>query len=156
MPGYGISPSEEGLLPWAWAVERLERAHNYWVATTGPDGSPHLAAVWGLWHDDTFVFSTGGGSRKARNLAADARCVVAPEQAGESVVVQGTAGRVTDPAALAALLAAYRDKYGSSFPDPLEHPVLAVRPRVVVAVVEREPLFSSSATRWVFGDPPSP
>ena len=156
MPGYGISPSEEGLLPWAWAVERLERAHNYWVATTGPDGAPHLAAVWGLWRDDTFAFSTGGASRKARNLAADPRCVVAPEQAGESVVVQGTAGRVTDPTTLAALLAAYRDKYGAGFPDPLEHPVLAVRPRVVVAVVEREPLFSSSATRWMFGDPPSP
>ena len=23
MPGYGVSESEEGLLPWGWAVERL-------------------------------------------------------------------------------------------------------------------------------------
>ena len=35
------------------------------------------------------------------------------------------------------------DKYGSGFPDPLEHPVFAVRPRVAFAVVEREPMFSS-------------
>ena len=67
------------------------------------------------------------------------------------MVVQGTARRVTDPAPLATLLAAYRDKYGSGFPDPLEHPVFAVQPRVAFAVVEREPLFSRSATRWRFG-----
>jgi nitroimidazol reductase NimA-like FMN-containing flavoprotein (pyridoxamine 5'-phosphate oxidase superfamily) len=91
MPDYGISPATDGLLPWAWAVERLERAHNYWVATTGPDGAPHLAAVWGLWRDGAFAFSTGGSSRKARNLAADPRCAVTPEHAGESVVVEGTA-----------------------------------------------------------------
>ncbi len=151
MPDYGISPATDGLLPWAWAVQRLERAHNYWVATTGPDGSPHLAAVWGLWRDDAFFFSTGGRSRKARNLAASPRCVITPEQAGESVVVEGTAERVTDPAALSALLAAYTGKYGSGFPDPLEHPLFGVRPRVAFAVVEQEPMFSQSATRWVFG-----
>ena len=33
MPGYGISEGEEGLLPWSWAVERLEKSHNYWVMT---------------------------------------------------------------------------------------------------------------------------
>jgi PPOX class probable F420-dependent enzyme len=151
MPDYGISPAEDGLLPWAWAVQRLERAHNYWVATTGPDGSPHLAAVWGLWRDGAFVFSTGASSRKAGNLAADPRCAVTPEHAGEAVVVQGTAERVTDPAGLSALLAAYRDKYGSGFPDPGEHPVFAVRPRVAFAVIEREPMFARAATRWVFG-----
>jgi hypothetical protein len=139
MPDYGISPATDGLLPWAWAVERLERAH--------------LAAVWGLWRDGAFAFSTGGSSRKARNLAADPRCAVTPEHAGESVVVEGTAWRVTDPAALATLLAAYRDKYSSGFPDPLEHPVFAVRPRVAFAVVEGEPMFSQSATRWVFETP---
>ena len=151
MPDYGVSTGEDGLLPWAWAVERLERARNYWVATTGPDGAPHLAAVWGLWRDEVFCFSTGGRSRKARNLTADPRCVISPEQAGESVVVEGTAERVTDPAALNALLAVYRGKYGSGFPDPVEHPVFAVRPRVAFAVVEQEPMFSRSATRWVFG-----
>ena len=62
MPDYGISPTTDGLLPWAWAVERLERAHNYWVATTGPDGAPHLAAVWGCWRDGTFAFSTPGST----------------------------------------------------------------------------------------------
>jgi PPOX class probable F420-dependent enzyme len=152
MPGYGIAPADagDGLLPWSWAVHRLEEAVRYWVATTGPDGSPHLAAVWGLWLGGAFHFSTGGGSRKARNLAADPRCAVTPEQAAESVVVQGVASRVTDPAGLSTLLAAYRRKYGSGFPDPLQNPVFTVHPRVVVGVIEREEQFTTTATRWVF------
>jgi PPOX class probable F420-dependent enzyme len=152
MPGYGIPPAdgEDGLLPWSWAVQRLERSHNYWVATGRPDGSPHLAAVWGVWVDGAFRFSTGGRSRKARNLAADPRCVVAPEQAEESVVVEGVAERVTNGAELSRLLAAYRHKYGSGFPDPVQNPVFAVRPRVVFGIIERAAEFSTSATRWVF------
>jgi PPOX class probable F420-dependent enzyme len=152
MPGYGIPPAggEDGLLPWSWAVQRLERSHNYWVATSRPDGSPHLAAVWGVWVDGAFRFSTGGRSRKARNLAADPRCVVTPEQAEESVVVEGVAERVTNGAELSRLLAAYRHKYGSGFPDPVQNPVFAVRPRVVFGIIERAAEFSTSATRWVF------
>ena len=152
MPGYGIAPADagDGLLPWSWAVQRLERSRDYWVATSRPDGSPHLAAVWGVWVDGAFGFSTGGRSRKARNLAADPRCVVTPEQAEESVVVEGVAERVIDGAGLSRLLAAYRDKYGSGFPDPVQNPVFAVRPRVVFGIIEREAEFSTSATRWMF------
>lgn len=141
MPGYGILPADAGggLLPWDWAVERLQRAHNYWVATTRPDGSPHLAAVWGVWFDGAVCFSTGGRSRKARNLAAEPRCVVTPEGAGESVVLEGTAERVTDPGQIARLTAAYLDKYGSGFPDPDENPLFAVNPRVVIGLVELDP-----------------
>jgi hypothetical protein len=103
MPGYGISPAnaEGDLLPWSWAVQRLEQARNYWVASSGPDGSPHLAAVWGVWVDDAFHFSTGGRSRKARNLATDPRCVVSPEQAEEAVVLEGVAEPVTGQGDLA-------------------------------------------------------
>ena len=152
MPGYGLAPADggDGLLPWSWAARRLKRARHYWVATSRPDGSPHLAAVWGLWRDDAFHFSTGGRSRKARNLAANPRCVVTPEQATESVVVEGVAEPVTDPAALAALQAAYRAKYGEGFPDPAQNPVFTVRPGVVFGIIGREPEFTTMATRWVF------
>jgi hypothetical protein len=49
MPGYGIVPADsgDGLLEWAWAVERLNRSRNYWIATARPDGRPHVAPVWG-------------------------------------------------------------------------------------------------------------
>jgi PPOX class probable F420-dependent enzyme len=150
MPGYGLSPAADGLLPWSWATRRLERAHNYWLATRRADGAPHLAAVWGVWRDRAFAFSTGGRSRKARNLTADPRCVVTPEGAEESVVVEGVAEPVTDPAELEALLAAYTAKYGGGFPDPVANPVFTVRPRVVFGIVEREAEFATAATRWAF------
>src|SRR5260370_39567946 len=68
-------PSKDlsGLKPWPWALERLEKSHNYWISTTRPDGRPHLMIVWGIWWQDTFWFSTGSCTRKAKNIAADPR-----------------------------------------------------------------------------------
>ena len=59
MPGYGIAgPSEgTGLLPWAWAEERLSGSRNYWAVTLWPDGRPHAMPVWGVWDDASFWFS---------------------------------------------------------------------------------------------------
>jgi hypothetical protein len=87
MPDYGVldAQSGQGLLLWSWATKRLASARNYWIATARPDGYPHMTPVWGVWLDETFYFSTGRRSRKARNLAADPRCVVCPERADEPV-----------------------------------------------------------------------
>ena len=41
-----------------------------------PDGSPHLMPIIAFWVEDAFHFLVGEGTRKGRNLAADARCVV--------------------------------------------------------------------------------
>ena len=44
MPGYGLpeTRSRKGLLPWKWAAERLSKGRNYFLATTRPDGRPHV------------------------------------------------------------------------------------------------------------------
>jgi hypothetical protein len=151
MPGYGIDTDDTGLLPWSWARQRLTDAHNYWLATTSTAGVPHLAAVWAVWYDGALWFSTGGRSRKAADLAARPECCLAPEHATESVVLTGTARRVSGD--LDAPGQAYAAKYGSDFPDPAGNPVYRVAPRTVVAVIEGEPAFTTSATRWRFHDP---
>ena len=92
-PSYGISTAEEGLLPWSWVSEQMERSRNYWVCTTRPDGRPHAMPVWGVWVDDTLWFSTGDGSVKARNLAADPRVAVHLESGDDAVMLEGTAER---------------------------------------------------------------
>lgn len=145
MPGYGISPEPAGLLDWDWAEQQLRAAHNFWLATTGPDGAPHLAAVWAVWCDGRLCFSTGAASRKARNLAADPRCSLAPEGAAESLVLRGRAVRVP-VADQPAVRSAYRDKYGDEPPEPL----FAVRPETVIGLVETGGRFTTSATRWRF------
>ena len=150
MPGYGIADADDGLLPWSWAVEHLEHSHDYWLASTRPDGAPHLVAVWGLWSDGALHFSTSGASRKAANLRHEPRCVVSTERADEAVVVEGTAAPVTDPRRLDDLRERYSAKYGSAFPDPDENPVFAVEPRVVFGFIEHDDAFTRTATRWQF------
>jgi Pyridoxamine 5'-phosphate oxidase len=148
MPGYGIEPAAAGLLPWSWAEQRLRDARHVFVATRDAGGAPHVAAVWSVWLDGALHFSTAGGSRKARDLAAEPRCAVTPGDGAESVVLEGVARRITDAAAVAAIRAAYLAKYGEGFPDPDENPLFAVEP--VKAFGMAEARFTTSATRWRF------
>ena len=80
--GYGVPKSEEGMLPWSWAEERLVPAHNFWVVTAGPHATP----VWGVWRNHTFVFSCSPTSRKARSMAHDPHVVVHLERGDEVVI----------------------------------------------------------------------
>lgn len=149
MPGYGIAGprSGRGLLPWAWARRKLQRSHNYWLATVKPNRAPHVMPVWGLWYEDVFYFSTGKTSRKARNLAANARCVVCSEEADKAVIVEGVAQELSGPALLKILGPLYFKKYGWEL-DPEMGPIFAVKPRAAFAFVEAE--FQQAATRWLF------
>jgi hypothetical protein len=45
--------------------------------------------VWGVWQEGAFWFSSSHRSRRARNLATDAGCVVATKHAAEPMVVEG-------------------------------------------------------------------
>jgi len=151
--GYGFPESTKGLLAWSWAEQRLKKAHNYWITTVKPDGSPHTMVVWGIWQDGRFLFSTGSQSRKARNLAENPKCIVCTENAAEAVIVEGIA-EIADVAARKKLLPAYERKYKfdmSTMKDDIlsmKEPVFAVRPRVVFAMWEKH--FQSKSTRWKF------
>lgn len=153
MPGYQIAAAEggKGLLPWSWAAERLSNAHNYWLSTTRPDGGPHAMAVWGVWLDESFIFSTAQSSTKARNLAADPRCVVCPERGDEAVVLEGVAEEVTDPALLRRFADAYNTKYDWDM-DAAAGGIYAVRPSVAFGFIELPGDFPTTATRWTFND----
>jgi general stress protein 26 len=163
MPGYGLPEGSKGLLPWTWAEQRLKKSHNYWITTlkagTSPDKalpdkpSPHTMVVWGLWQDGRFLFSTGSKSRKARNLAQNANCIVCTEHAHEAVIIEGTAEIAGVPARRKFLSKCER-KYNFDMskmkPDILsmKEPIFAVRPRVVFGLWEKE--FVEKSTRWTF------
>lgn len=53
---YGVPQNEPGMLPWSWAVERLEKACNYWVCTVQANGRPHAVPVWAAWSDGKLYF----------------------------------------------------------------------------------------------------
>ena len=67
-------------IPWSRALEALEsaepRTQTPFLATTRPDGRPHVAALGALWDEGKVYFVSGAGTRKSRNLAQNANCVV--------------------------------------------------------------------------------
>ena len=153
IPGYGIMDSNagKGLLPWSWATERLIRAHTYFVATTRPDGRPHMMPVWGIWLEGVFYFSSGRTSRKVRNLSVNPSCVISIEENGESVIVEGLAEETADKAVLQQCYEIYSAKYHWEM-ETNEEPFFRVRPAVVFGFIENDSLFTSTATRWIFRD----
>jgi PPOX class probable F420-dependent enzyme len=79
--------------------------HTCWLTTLNPDGSPHVTGVGALWVDGAFWFETGERTRKGRNLARDPRCALSVATHDFDLVVEGTAGQVTDPQVVAAMAA---------------------------------------------------
>src|ERR1039458_145315 len=88
-----------------------------WLSTINEDGSPHVTAVGALWVDGTFWFQTGAGTRKGRNVTRDPRCSVAVSVRDADVVIEGDAGRVTEPGALARIAKAWADNGWPAEPD---------------------------------------
>ena len=152
MPGYGMRPASEGtgLLAWAWAEDRLTRSHDFWLASAGPDGAPHLMPVWAVWLAGALWFSSSNGSRKTRNLRANGRCSLATDDPAEPVVVQGVAEVVSDPADLRRLLDAENAKYGTDYSidmlDPAENTCFRVHPEKMFGLDTAD--FTGSPTRW--------
>jgi len=146
IPGYGISKSKTGLLPWSWAEQMLTESREYWMVTVRPDGRPHAMIIWGLWFDGAFWFGTGSKTQKTRNLAKNPNCIVGTQNAAEVVILEGVAELVTDANVKRRLEPESQRKYkmggGGS------EPVYRVRPRRAFGLIEKT--FPKTATRWMF------
>lgn len=156
MPGYGITGPGEGvgLLPWAWAEERLRASRDYWVATArAGEALPHLMPVWGVWDGAALWFSSAVRSRKILDLRGNPPVAVSTDDAENPVVLNGPAEVVTGPADrrrfIEALNAKYRTDYGAGFTDPARTATVRVRPRWAFGLEQGE--FATSPTRWNFG-----
>jgi nitroimidazol reductase NimA-like FMN-containing flavoprotein (pyridoxamine 5'-phosphate oxidase superfamily) len=97
----------------------LAKAELYWLTTVRGDGRPHVTPLVGVWIDDNFVFCTGSGEQKARNIAHGNAVVITTGtnswNSGLDIVVEGHAERVTGLHELTDLADAYRDKYGDDW-----------------------------------------
>jgi hypothetical protein len=127
VPGYGIPTSLKGTLPWSWAVERLERAMVYWLATAGSDGAPHLIPIWSSWVDGHW-YVEGGPTRWQRNLRENPQLAVKVEFGDEVVSVEGTTRELVAPQ------------------DPLASAILGGYAKYKAAG-----LYEASASHWVQG-----
>ncbi len=154
MPSYNVSPPDEGrgLFDWTWAAQRLSASHDYWLATTWPDGRPHVMPVWGAWLDGAVWCSTSLRSRKYANLARDPRCTVTTDNAYEPVIIDGTAEVRRDTKSRQRFLEATNTKYTTSYTldffDPDVNAVIAITPHVAIGLDEAD--FTGTPTRWTF------
>ncbi len=167
---YDLAP-----LDWAPIRDRLEAGlsqapgsggphrHTCWLSTINADGSPHVTGVGALWVEGAFWFETGPSSRKARNLARDARSALSVASEAFDLVVEGSAERVRDRASVAAMAARWAahgwparvDETGEAltaeFSAPSAGPppwhVYRLTPRSATALGTAAP---GGATRWTF------
>jgi general stress protein 26 len=100
---------------WATARDVLEGAQLFWITTVRADGRPHVTPLVGVWLDETLHFCTGPEEQKARNLSGNSHVVLSTGcnqwDRGLDVMVEGDAVRVTDPATLERLAAAWATKW---------------------------------------------
>jgi len=159
MPGYGVLGPHEGtgLLPWPDAERRLAASHDYWLASTWPDGRPHVMPVWGVWDGAGLWFSSSRRSRKIANLERNPRCVMTTDDALDPVIIEGMAEVVTDGGGIRRFLARLNDKYGTDyavdFLDPAVNATVRLTPRTAFALLQSD--FTGSPTRWTFDVPAS-
>jgi hypothetical protein len=100
-------------LPWSRSRDRFTAAPFIggltFLGTTRPDGRPHAAGVGALWLDGDIYFTSGPGTRKSRNLAANPACTISARLEGIDIVLEGEAVRVTDGQTLERLAARCRE-----------------------------------------------
>jgi F420H(2)-dependent biliverdin reductase len=77
--------------------QRLESESNIWLATTRPDGRPHLVPVWFAWLDGEFYILTPGSTVKARNLIANPHASIALENGNQPMIAECIARRLDTP-----------------------------------------------------------
>jgi hypothetical protein len=154
MPGYGVvGPFQgRGLLPWAWAEERLVTSHEYWLATVHPTGRPHVMPVWGVWTGGAAWFSSSPHSRKTRNIATDPRAVITTDNPLQPVVVEGVVETIVDGASIGHFTEWVNTKYQTDLSVAFftDNACFRLEPWRVFSLDEAE--FTSSPTRWVFRD----
>ena len=152
-------------IPWKVALDALESAdaqkHTPFLATTRPDGRPHVAGVGALWDDGRVYVVSGPQTRKSRNLAKNPNCAVSMSLPGIDLVIEGKAAKVTDDATLQRLAKRYGDQgwpakvkdgaftydYSAPSAGPPPWDLYEITPKTVFGVMSTEP---GGATRWRF------
>lgn len=164
---YGDPP-----IPWSRPLSQLEAAtktaegdpevhKTYWLSTVRPDGRPHMAGVGALWVGGKFYFTSGPGTRKSRNLAANPNCVISVALRDIDLVVEGRSAKVTDHATLERLAQRYAAQgwparaadgaitaeYSAPSAGPAPWDLYEVTPMTAFGVATAKPY---GATRWRF------
>jgi Pyridoxamine 5'-phosphate oxidase len=158
---YGLA-----ILPWSRPRDLLatgtpQPGIPFFLGTSRPDGRPHAAGIGAVWFEGDIYFTSGPGTRKSRNLAANPECTISVRLDGIDLVLEGEATRVIEGPTLERVAGLYRaggwpaEVEGDAFTAPYSAPTAGPPPwhlyrfrfHTVVGLATTEP---HGATRWRF------
>jgi nitroimidazol reductase NimA-like FMN-containing flavoprotein (pyridoxamine 5'-phosphate oxidase superfamily) len=145
--------SRAELQEWEEVATRIAAARNYFLATVGADGRPHLRPVDGVFVEGALCFGGSPETRWVRHLEHQPEASASLPDDDQAVILEGRVEMITDasdPVAV-ALNPANRAKYPQYFTDdePGEfQPFWCLRPRRVFAWSLTG--FPARATRFDF------
>lgn len=148
--GYGAAKKP---LLWSEIDRLLVEARVYWIATSRPDGRPHVVPSDGIWLDGVLYFGGSSETVHMRNVRETGRAAVhIGDGLTEAVIVEGRAGDETPERDVAERLAEanntkYADYGFTMKPETyLESGVTALHAERALAWTR----FPEDATRFTF------
>jgi general stress protein 26 len=146
-PEYG-NPTQR--LEWEDVERRLESATVYWIASTRPDGRPHVIPRDGMWLDGGLYYGGSPETVHYRNITHNPHVAVHIGDGQEAIIVEGQVVIEKPTEDMAARLAdesfAKYPQYGRLEPGLYMGGVSVLRPRRVLAWTS----FTENATRFRF------
>lgn len=120
--------------------ELLSMTHEVHVATVSPNGAPHVAPLWFVWHGGALWLNSLIKSRRTRDIQAGSPVAVCADAGTEyaelrGAVLKGRFVEANDDPALPDVKAAYSAKYwnGTSLPEVRSHVWLKLAPDEVAS-----------------------
>lgn len=152
--GYGVDQADR-FVAWEDIEAELVDSRHYWLATTRPDGRPHVIPRWGVWLDGCFWYDGSPDTLHVRNLMEYPGCVLHLEDGAKATIVEGRSV-ASEPiiGELGERLAVeYARKYGPDYTpsadawsDGIAGGMRRIEPVKVLAWTE----FPKDLTRYIF------
>jgi len=146
-PEYG-NPTQR--LEWTDVERKLESASAYWIASTRPDGRPHVIPRDGMWIDGGLYYGGSPATVHHRNITHNPLVAVHIGDGQEAIIVEGAAEIEKPTEEMAERLSeesfAKYPQYGRLDPSVYIEGVSVLRPRRVLAWTS----FTENATRFRF------
>lgn len=141
-------------MAWSEADRLLTESRVYWIATTRPDGRPHVVPSDGVWLDGALYFSGAPQTVHMRNVRTTGHAVAhVGDGLSAAVMAEGSVADEKPDRDIAQRLAdannsKYADYgYNMTAESYIKSGVTALRARRVLAWTK----FPENATRFVFG-----
>ena len=146
-PEYG-NPKKR--LDWAVVEEKFAGAEVYWLASTRPDGRPHVVPRDGTWLEGGLYYGGSPQTVHNRNITNNPEVVAHIGDGQEVIIVEGAVEIEKPTKEFAERLAeasfAKYPQYGRNPPTLYMGGVSVLRPRRVIAWTS----FTENATRFRF------